>query len=355
MNEMDFIALKSLESAAEESKEGGEERSSKRQRIAGDDEPAVKPVAEWQVPDILREEVVLSTHMSVLQVPKKVCQSCTRLLFWMISMHQLLISFLVFSVPCQNFSGLLDAYHKAQGDVKSKTEKRDIEHKVKMAEKIKAPVLNTKDPNYGQRYTSINAVLASDVLIALLSHRSQPFSALSLPSGIPIIVVPSAVSAVINMYNVKQLLEHGVFESGEYNRVQKGMVKEPLITIQKASFYDSSKTVRFQIIDDVTQLRSESDWHRVVAVFVSGALWQFKDWPTSRWANPAAIFENGEHPVRMHDWLICLFHGLTTLSNCIVAVACVCYSMCLPPPLRRRVPPSKHLRLAHSSTSHLQK
>lgn len=83
------------------------------------------------------------------------------------------------------------------------------------------------------------------------------------------------------------------FESGEYNRVEKGVVKESLLTISKASFYDPSKNVKYQVIDDVTQLRSEEDWHRVVAVFVLGAAWQFSDWPKKKWANPAAIFENG--------------------------------------------------------------
>ena len=112
-------------------------------------------------------------------------------------------------------------------------------------------------------------------------------------AGVPIIVVPAALSAVINMYNAKQLLENGIFESGEYMRVEKGVVKESMLTLNKASFYDPSKNVRYQVVDDVTQLKTEEDWHRVVAVFVSGPAWQFADWPKKKWTNPAAIFENG--------------------------------------------------------------
>ncbi len=158
-------------------------------------------------------------------------------------------------------------YHKAAGDSKSKTAQREHAAKEKAlsssssaASSRSAPLLHPRDPNY----------------------------------GVPIIVVPSAVSAVINMYNAKQLLENGVFESGEYQRVSKGVVKENVLTISKASFYDPARSVRFQLIDDVTKLKTQEDWHRVVAVFVSGAAWQFSDWPKNKWANPAAIFENGE-------------------------------------------------------------
>lgn len=82
------------------------------------------------------------------------------------------------------------------------------------------------------------------------------------------------------------------FESGEYVRLEKGVAKESLLTLNKASYYDPSKNVRYQVIDSVSQLKSE-DWNRVVGVFVSGAAWQFAEWPTTKWANPAAIFENG--------------------------------------------------------------
>ncbi len=32
----------------------------------------------------------------------------------------------------------------------------------------------------------------------------------------------------------------------------------------------------------------EKDWDRVVAVFVAGKEWQFKDW---KWSNPAELFQ----------------------------------------------------------------
>jgi len=120
------------------------------------------------------------------------------------------------------------------------------------------------------------------------------------------------------------------FESGEYNRVEKGVAKESMLTITKASFYEPSKNVKYQVIDDVTQLRSEEDWHRVVAVFVLGAAWQFSDWPKKKWANPAAIFENGTTPLTLRS-LACPARAGSFPSRgtwCAPAFCAMCSSLC---------------------------
>jgi parafibromin len=46
----------------------------------------------------------------------------------------------------------------------------------------------------------------------------------------------------------------------------------------------------YQVIDSVDRLKPD-DWKRVVAVFVTGAEWQFKNWV---WQNPLDIFSNGK-------------------------------------------------------------
>lgn len=87
------------------------------------------------------------------------------------------------------------------------------------------------------------------------------------------------------------------FVSGEKIRADQPSLKKPTVhTISRSSYYDASRQVSYQVIDDVSHLKEE-DWGRVVAVFVLGAAWQFSDWPKKRWSGPAAIFEN-----------VCAFH-----------------------------------------------
>jgi len=45
---------------------------------------------------------------------------------------------------------------------------------------------------------------------------------------------------------------------------------------------------KFQIVDNTTRMSSK-DWSRVVAVFVLGQAWQFKDW---QWSSPVELFSN---------------------------------------------------------------
>jgi len=44
----------------------------------------------------------------------------------------------------------------------------------------------------------------------------------------------------------------------------------------------------FYIVDNTTRM-SPKDWNRVVAVFVLGQAWQFKDW---QWSTPVELFSN---------------------------------------------------------------
>lgn len=141
------------------------------------------------------------------------------------------------------------------------------------------------------------------------------------------------------------------FESGEYVRLEKGVAKESLITLNKASYYDPSKNVRYQVIDSVSQLKSE-DWNRVVAVFVSGAAWQFAEWPTKIWANPAAIFENGltnTHSAIRRPSAICC-----PRSDRLCSVLCgflFALSVRVPSSLRRRGTASKHCAVENTQTA----
>lgn len=111
-------------------------------------------------------------------------------------------------------------------------------------------------------------------------------------ASMPIIIVPQAVTSIINMYNAQDLLDKGIFVDPNVKRQQMG-AKPPKIFFDHASFTDASKNCKYMVIDNIALL-TKDDWKRVVAVFVSGAEWQFKGWP---WNSIASIFDH-----------VCAFH-----------------------------------------------
>ncbi|KAL6637173.1 hypothetical protein ACP70R_024745 [Stipagrostis hirtigluma subsp. patula] len=100
---------------------------------------------------------------------------------------------------------------------------------------------------------------------------------------VPIILVPSASQTLITIYNVKEFLEDGVFvPSEERMRAMKGGKPES-VTVQKKLIRGeragaAGGAVSFEVRDKPASLKAD-DWGRVVAVFVLGKEWQFKDWP----------------------------------------------------------------------------
>lgn len=95
--------------------------------------------------------------------------------------------------------------------------------------------------------------------------------------GVPIILVPSAFSTLITIYNVKEFLEDGVFIPTDVKVKQVKGGKPDCVTVQKKFSRDRVVTA-YEVRDKPSVLKSE-DWDRVVAVFVLGKEWQFKDWP----------------------------------------------------------------------------
>ncbi|KAL0457184.1 UNVERIFIED_CONTAM: protein CDC73 [Sesamum latifolium] len=95
--------------------------------------------------------------------------------------------------------------------------------------------------------------------------------------GVPIILVPSAFSTLITIYNVKEFLEDGVFIPTDVKLKQVKGGKPDCVTVQKKFSRDRVVTA-YEVRDKPSALKSD-DWDRVVAVFVLGKEWQFKDWP----------------------------------------------------------------------------
>ncbi|XP_059649551.1 protein CDC73 homolog [Cornus florida] len=95
--------------------------------------------------------------------------------------------------------------------------------------------------------------------------------------GVPIILVPSAFQTLITIYNVKDFLENGVFIPTDVKVKEMKGLKPDCVTVQKKFSRDRVVTA-YEVRDKPSALKPE-DWDRVVAVFVLGKEWQFKDWP----------------------------------------------------------------------------
>ncbi|XP_047088134.1 protein CDC73 homolog [Lolium rigidum] len=120
---------------------------------------------------------------------------------------------------------------------------------------------------------------------AAAAALANPKADKSLGDGfVPIILVPSASQTLITIYNVRDFLEDFVFvPSDEKVRALKGSPKPECVTVQKKHVRGeraggAGGPVAFEVRDKPASLKTD-DWARVVAVFVLGKEWQFKDWP----------------------------------------------------------------------------
>lgn len=102
-------------------------------------------------------------------------------------------------------------------------------------------------------------------------------------SRTPIIVIPAASTSLITMYNAREILHDLKFISTDEKKSQ-GCKRENELLIQRQK--ENHVTAPYRIVDNPLKLTTE-EWDRVVAVFVQGAAWQFKEWP---YANPSDIF-----------------------------------------------------------------
>ncbi|XP_052789744.1 parafibromin-like [Mya arenaria] len=103
-------------------------------------------------------------------------------------------------------------------------------------------------------------------------------------SRTPIIIIPAATTALITMFNSKDVLQDLKFVSTDEKKSQ-GAKRDNEVLIQRRK--SGGNTVPYRIIDNALKLTPE-DWDRVVAVFVQGPAWQFKGWPWD--GNPTEIF-----------------------------------------------------------------
>ena len=101
----------------------------------------------------------------------------------------------------------------------------------------------------------------------------------------PIIIVPAGYGSKVmfNMYNAPEFLAKEKLVTWE-SMHKAGEKKHSSITLKRKYKRPKSKQypeghVKYEITDKPPDKKDSKSWARVVAVFVSGKEWQFKDWP----------------------------------------------------------------------------
>lgn len=121
----------------------------------------------------------------------------------------------------------------------------------------------------------------------------------------PVILLSNSPTALVNMFNVKQLLEDGVFVHPDQARREARGIAETVVTLSHTMSFARStvpgqppKPTRFLVVDNVDALyklaapfragMDASPWKRVAAIFTTGQTWQFK---TYEERDPKRLFQ----------------------------------------------------------------
>jgi len=107
-------------------------------------------------------------------------------------------------------------------------------------------------------------------------------------TGLPVIIVPTAISSPITMINAGTFFKESKFIPADV--MKKGGSRKPnLVKFERQMVKCGNKNVQFEVVDNphVRFGRNRLEWDRVVAVVAQGAEWQFKGWHL---ANPVEIF-----------------------------------------------------------------
>ena len=113
-----------------------------------------------------------------------------------------------------------------------------------------------------------------------LQKQQQKQKQVTKKRGTPIIIVPNAPTALLSIFNAREFLENGVYVLPAEAKA-KATSRESRLRIQKNG-------QEYIVLDNPMTLSREEWEQQVVAVFVTGATWQFKGW---RWDDPVELFQ----------------------------------------------------------------
>ena len=132
------------------------------------------------------------------------------------------------------------------------------------------------------------------------SSKYNKSSSNSMPKkkvGLPLIIVPNAMTSPLSMINAKEFFAEAKFIPRD--RVNKQRKKASSITFKRrmssrlmslaGPSIVGSGEIEYEIMDNPGMRLKKSEWDRVVAVVAHGEKWQFKNW---KWNEPVEIFSN---------------------------------------------------------------
>ena len=105
---------------------------------------------------------------------------------------------------------------------------------------------------------------------------ARPSAFPGLRPGVTILIVPSAITSIVSMFNVRPLLEASEFTPGAELKAKEGFVKETSFLVSH-TFEDGTK-MELLVIDNPAKLQPH-EWAQVGACIAQGSTWQFKGWP----------------------------------------------------------------------------
>ncbi|EPS42719.1 hypothetical protein H072_3336 [Dactylellina haptotyla CBS 200.50] len=116
-------------------------------------------------------------------------------------------------------------------------------------------------------------------------QSSKPVAAGKLRPRHPIIILSPSTSALLRMSNIKKFLEEGEFAPPSMSSSDS----ENMVYInRRLPSVNPQHDTRFVIVDSPDHFPPD-EWSRVVGVFTTGQLWQFKSY---KWSTPQDLFSN---------------------------------------------------------------
>ena len=120
------------------------------------------------------------------------------------------------------------------------------------------------------------------------SNQAEINQKKNLIVGLPLVVVPSAVTSVLTLHNASRFLGDGVFVGVDAARKAAPHVSATArrSLIVKHALSDGSACA-LELVDSCDEF-TDKDWRRLAGVVVQGKEWQFKTW---KWTDPAILFD----------------------------------------------------------------
>ncbi|KAK6057331.1 RNA pol II accessory factor, Cdc73 family [Cooperia oncophora] len=123
--------------------------------------------------------------------------------------------------------------------------------------------VENQNPDEAARRTALATTIPQSV--------STPDEPKKRVSRTPIIIIPSAMTSLLTIFNAQDIIQDMNFVTTEEKRKEKNMQRKSQIYIQRKK---NDTSVPYLIVDQPNKF-TDAEWDRVVAVFITGQLWQF--------------------------------------------------------------------------------